>query len=119
MSAPIRKKPVTRRSAAKIASSDPNDLKARFEAVTGEIAADLRAVTDEITNAVMDAVAASSESGDSLRKSVFMVVSLKVLENFFQGLSDRMSSSDVGSNHPFSTLESSWPSFRSETSEPE
>jgi hypothetical protein len=53
MSAPIRKKPLTRRSAAKIASSNPNDLKARFQAVTDEIAADLRAVTDEITNAVM------------------------------------------------------------------
>lgn len=80
------------------ARSNRADLKTRFEAVTKEIAADLRVITNEITDAVMDAIAASSGADESLREAVFMAVSLKVLQNFVLGLNDRLSSSDVRSS---------------------
>ena len=91
MSAAFRKRPVTRRSAAKNASSDPNDLKARFQVVTDEIAVELRIVSDRITDAVMDAIAGASGDTQAVRKTVFMAVSLKVLERFLEGVSDRTS----------------------------
>jgi hypothetical protein len=94
MSAPIRKKPITRPSAAKIASSDPNDLKARFQAVIHEIAVELRIVSDRITEAVVDAIAGASGDTQAVRETILMAVSLKVLERFLEGVSDRISASE-------------------------
>jgi hypothetical protein len=90
MSAPIRKKPVTRRSAAKIASSDPNDLKARFEAVTDQVTAEISKASNDMAEAALDAISQSSDVDGSLREVVFMAVALKVLEKFLEGVSDRI-----------------------------
>lgn len=81
MSTRGREKPVAILRAPMVDSSDPTDLKARFEAVTTEIAAELRVVSDRITNDIMNAIAGASDYTEAVRETVFVAVSLNVFEN--------------------------------------
>ena len=98
MSARIRKKPVTRRPAATIASSDASDFRIRFEAVADEIAVEIRNVANDLSDSVLHVIARSSDLDESLRDAVRLAVSCRVLQQFLAGLTDRMSSSDVRSS---------------------
>lgn len=84
-------------NAPALLTPDSTDLKSRCEAITNEIAADIREITDQITTAVLDALAASSDVEDTLRESVFLAIACAVLQRFVAGITDRVSSSVVQS----------------------
>jgi hypothetical protein len=100
MSVASRNKSATSLRAPATMSSDTADLKARFVLITQEIAAELRIASDRITHAVI-AIAAASDDSQRLREAVYMAVSIAVLQTFLQGVSDRISSFDVGHSEDF------------------
>jgi hypothetical protein len=79
-------------------SSDPIDLKARFEALLNEADTEIRSRSNEISDAVLNAIAEPPDRVHSLRQTVFLAVHRTVVERFVQDLIDRMRSSDVRSS---------------------